>query len=130
AMSYKRLPGLIDPIKQLEKSLLLRLRDGDAHRFSKQVSFAKELLVKRVDHLEDMFRPTQYREQCRRLLKEVHQPFALLLQLADQQRALLLQAFAIGNVTQKSLPAAIGQNCGAHLCINRQSACGNQTPLL
>src|SRR5208282_1856241 len=44
-----------------------------------------QLLIRTVDHLEDIFRAVQYREERRRLLEEICKPLHLPLLLALRQ---------------------------------------------
>jgi hypothetical protein len=77
-----------------------------------------------------VFRAAKDGEEARRLLEEVGEPFALLLEFPDQARALLLQALAVGDVPNEGLPAAVGEDGSAYLCGEGGAVPSDEVPLL
>ncbi len=121
--------GPVDLVEQGDEALSFGFGDGFANRFADQIALAHELLIERIDHLEDVFGAAEEGEEGGRLLEEVGEPFALLLEFLDEAKALLLEALAVGDVAHEGLPAAVGQDGGAYFGGEGGAALRDEVPL-
>ena len=79
------LTGLVNPLQQFEKILLLSLGHSFKNRFSQNASMPDQLLIGAVNHLEDELGSVQHGKKCRRLLEEICKPLHLALLLPPRE---------------------------------------------